>query len=193
MAKKDNIYKVGNFNDLPFSFNEEVAEVFEDMIDRSVPGYRSSLKLIENFGKKYFQNKSFCYDLGCSLGASTLSLVEAVKEREGQICAVDNSKAMISNCNKKFKHLIDSKKVNFINQDIESTEIKDALMDDRLDVTALASIVLVIGTNDLSAGGTPVRWRHDVQELLCLCLSRFQGIPVLLVGPTPRLDVRLIS
>ena len=126
MAKKDNIYKVGNFNDLPFSFNKEVAEVFEDMVDRSVPGYRSSLKLIENLGKKYFQNKSFCYDLGCSLGASTLSLVEVVKEREGQICAVDNSKAMISNCNKKFKHLIDSKKVNFINQDIESTEIKDA-------------------------------------------------------------------
>ena len=126
MAKKDNIYKVGNFNDLPFSFNEEVAEVFEDMVDRSVPGYRSSLKLIENLGKKYFQNKSFCYDLGCSLGASTLSLVEAMKEREGQICAVDNSKAMISTCNKKFKHLIDSKKVNFINQDIESTEIKDA-------------------------------------------------------------------
>jgi tRNA (cmo5U34)-methyltransferase len=33
---------------------------------------------------------------------------------------------MISNCNNKFKHLIDSKKVNFINQDIQSTEIKDA-------------------------------------------------------------------
>ena len=58
MAKKDNIYKVSNFNDLPFSFNEEVAEVFEDMVDRSVPGYRSSLKLIENLGKKYFQNSS---------------------------------------------------------------------------------------------------------------------------------------
>ena len=63
MAKKDNIYKVGNFNDLPFSFNKEVAEVFEDMVDRSVPGYRSSLKLIENLGKKYFQNNSFCYIL----------------------------------------------------------------------------------------------------------------------------------
>ena len=65
MAKKDNIYKVSNFNGLPFSFNEEVSEVFEDMIDRSIPGYRSSLKLIENFSKKYFQHKSFCYDLGC--------------------------------------------------------------------------------------------------------------------------------
>ena len=46
MKKKDNLFKDGNFNDLPFSFNEEVTEVFEDMIDRSVPGYESSLRLI---------------------------------------------------------------------------------------------------------------------------------------------------
>ena len=39
MAKKDNIFKAGNFNDLPFSFNEEVTEVFEDMIDRSAVSY----------------------------------------------------------------------------------------------------------------------------------------------------------
>ena len=43
MAKRDNIFKASNSNDLPFSFNEEVTEVFEDMIDRSVPGYKSSL------------------------------------------------------------------------------------------------------------------------------------------------------
>ena len=76
--------------------------------------------------KNIFRIKSFCYDLGCSLGTSTLSLIKAMEEREGQICAFDNSKAMISNCNKRFKHLIDNKKVNFINQDIEATEIGDA-------------------------------------------------------------------
>ena len=126
MAKKDNIFKAGNFNDLPFSFNEEVTEVFEDMIDRSVPGYKSSLKLIENLGKNYYQNNSSCYDLGCSLGASTLSLLKAVGKKEGQIYAVDNSKAMISSCNSKFKNLTDSKKPDFINQDLEVIEIKDA-------------------------------------------------------------------
>lgn len=126
MAKKDNIFKVSNFNDLPFSFNEEVTEVFEDMIDRSVPGYKSSLKLIENLGKDYFQNNSSCYDLGCSLGASTLSLLKAVGKKEGQVYAVDNSKAMISSCNSKFKHLIDSNKLDFVHQDLEDTEIKDA-------------------------------------------------------------------
>ena len=105
MIKKDNIFESSNFNDLPFSFNEEVTEVFEDMIDRSVPGYRSSLKIIEELGKRYFKEDTSCYDLGCSLGGSTLSLLRAIKGREGKIYAVDNSKAMITACSKKFTDL----------------------------------------------------------------------------------------
>ena len=52
MGKQDNIYEEGNLSGLPFSFNQEVTEVFEDMIDRSVPGYKTSLKLIAQFSKK---------------------------------------------------------------------------------------------------------------------------------------------
>ena len=63
MIKKDSIYKGDNSNDLPFSFNEEVAEVFEDMIDRSVPGYASSLRLIKIFTNKYFRENSNCLSL----------------------------------------------------------------------------------------------------------------------------------
>ena len=126
MAKRDNIFKAGNFNDLPFSFNEEVTEVFEDMIDRSVPGYKSSLKLIENLGNSYFQNNSSCYDLGCSLGASTLSLLKAIKKKDGRIYAVDSSKDMIISCKSNFKDSIDSNKVNFINQGLETIQITDA-------------------------------------------------------------------
>ena len=126
MAKRDNIFKAGNFNDLPFSFNEEVTEVFEDMIDRSVPGYKSSLKLIENLGNSYFQNNSSCYDLGCSLGASTLSLLKSIKKKDGRIYAVDSSKDMIISCKSNFKDSIDSNKVNFINQGLETIQITDA-------------------------------------------------------------------
>ena len=93
MVKKDSIFKVGNFNDLTFTFNEEVTEVFEDMIDRSVPGYTSSLRLIENLSRKYFIEGTHCYDLGCSLGASSMSLMKAIGKREGQIryMAVSNT------------------------------------------------------------------------------------------------------
>ena len=47
MTKRDKIFEKGNVSGLPFTFNQEVTEVFEDMIDRSVPGYSTSLKIIQ--------------------------------------------------------------------------------------------------------------------------------------------------
>ena len=51
MGKQDKIFEEGNLSGLPFTFNQEVTEVFEDMINRSVPGYRTSLRLITLFTK----------------------------------------------------------------------------------------------------------------------------------------------
>ena len=126
MIKKDNIYKKGNFNDLPFSFNKEVAEVFDDMIDRSVPGYISSLRLIQHITNKYFQENTNCYDLGCSLGAATESLFKATEGKEVKIIAFDNSNAMIDSCKYRYKDQINSGKVQFIEQDIADVEINNA-------------------------------------------------------------------
>ena len=126
MVKKDSIFKVGNFNDLTFTFNEEVTEVFEDMIDRSVPGYTSSLRLIENLSRKYFIEGTHCYDLGCSLGASSMSLIKAMGKREGKIFAIDNSPAMIAACEQKCADLIKTGKVKFIKQDVNEAQIDKA-------------------------------------------------------------------
>lgn len=126
MVKKDSIFKVGNFNDLTFTFNEEVTEVFEDMIDRSVPGYTSSLRLIENLSRKYFIEGTHCYDLGCSLGASSMSLIKAMGKREGKIFAIDNSAAMIAACEQKCADLIKTGKVKFIKQDVNEAQIDKA-------------------------------------------------------------------
>ena len=126
MVKKDSIFKVGNFNDLTFTFNEEVTEVFEDMIDRSVPGYTSSLRLIENLSRKYFIEGTHCYDLGCSLGASSMSLIKAIGKREGKIFAIDNSPAMIAACEQKCADLIKTGKVKFIKQDVNEAQIDKA-------------------------------------------------------------------
>ena len=126
MVKKDSIFKVGNFNDLTFTFNEEVTEVFEDMIDRSVPGYTSSLRLIENLSRKYFVEGTCCYDLGCSLGASTISLIKAIGKGEGRVFAIDNSPAMLAECEKKCSDLIKTGNVKFIKQDVNEAQIEKA-------------------------------------------------------------------
>ena len=121
MSKTDNIYKNGDFNHLPFSFNEEVTQVFEDMINRSVPGYISSLKMTKEITTKLFQKDSNFYDLGCSIGAVTNQVSDIVRTKKGNILAVDNSEAMINYCKSRIK----DSHISFILDDITKIEIEN--------------------------------------------------------------------
>ena len=94
MEKQDKLFEEGNVSGLPFSFNQEVTEVFEDMIDRSVPGYTTSLNIIQQQTKQFFKEETNIYDLGCSLGASTIALLNAV-HGNFKIIAIDSSESMI--------------------------------------------------------------------------------------------------
>jgi len=122
VSKTDNIYKNGDFNHLPFSFNEEVTQVFEDMINRSVPGYISSLKMTKEITTKLFQKDSNFYDLGCSIGAVTNQVSDIVRTKKGNILAVDNSEAMINYCKSRIK----DSHISFILDDITKIEIENA-------------------------------------------------------------------
>jgi len=81
-----------------FSFNDEVVNVFPDMIKRSVPGYSTILGMISDLASRYVQANSNCYDLGCSLGAASLAIRTGINSNGCHIIGVDNSKAMISRC-----------------------------------------------------------------------------------------------
>lgn len=68
------------------------------MIARSAPGYELIVPMIGLLARRYAQDKSNIYDLGCSLGATTLAMRHAVKAKGVQIIAVDNSSAMLCKC-----------------------------------------------------------------------------------------------
>lgn len=61
-----------------FVFDDKVASVFEDMINRSVPGYSTIIAMIGVLAERYCQEQSRIYDLGCSLGGATLAAVDKV-------------------------------------------------------------------------------------------------------------------
>lgn len=65
------------------------------MIQRSVPGYQTIVSAIGLLAERYAQEQSVCYDLGCSLGAATLSMRHQISAKDCKIIAVDNSEAMI--------------------------------------------------------------------------------------------------
>lgn len=81
-----------------FNFDAQVARVFPDMIKRSVPGYTTLIALTGVLARHYAQAESQIYDLGCSLGASTLSMRHRIDKPGCRLIAIDNSTAMIARC-----------------------------------------------------------------------------------------------
>ena len=109
-----------------FSFNQEVAKVFPDMLERSIPGYRTTINSIRFLASKYSKKGTNCYDLGCSLGASSIALGEGAAHNDCRIMAVDKSSSMT----KKFSEIIKQEKldlnIQIFNEDILDTKITNA-------------------------------------------------------------------
>lgn len=100
---RDDIYRRGMPNPAsdrtpPFEFSDEVAKVFPDMIERSVPGYRLLLDYTPLIVQNAARPNSRIYDLGCSLGAATLAARRAVQAEAVRIVSVDSSPSMIERC-----------------------------------------------------------------------------------------------
>ena len=95
---EDKIYASNLPGDEPFCFDDEVAAVFPDMLRRSIPGYAASLEAIGSLAARYVKPGTSCYDLGCSLGAATLAMRQAIRVPDCRIFAMDNAPAMVERC-----------------------------------------------------------------------------------------------
>lgn len=91
----DEVYRRPREQIVDFAFDESVAEVFQDMIRRSVPGYETVLACTGLIAARHLPAGGTCYDLGCSLGASSHAVLRAVGDRDCRVVAVDGSAAMI--------------------------------------------------------------------------------------------------
>jgi tRNA (cmo5U34)-methyltransferase len=94
LTDRDRIFdRPGEIGD--FIFDAAVAQVFPDMITRSVPGYAAIINMIELLTGMYAQPGSRLYDLGCSLGAASLAMARGLRTVDCRITAVDNAPAML--------------------------------------------------------------------------------------------------
>lgn len=109
-----------------FKFDESVAAVFPDMIQRSVPGYQTILAGIGELTPQFAQPNSKIYDLGCSLGAATLTMRRKLQIPNCEIIAVDNSPAMIERAKTYLASFNSDVNVEFILNDIANIDISDA-------------------------------------------------------------------
>lgn len=128
MQNRDELFATPIQNLGDWTFDEKVAEVFPDMIQRSVPGYSTIISMIGMLAKRFTKAGSTVYDLGCSLGAVTLSIRRNIQVENCQIVAVDNSPAMVERCKRHLNLFRSDINVTIYEADIRNIEITNASM-----------------------------------------------------------------
>lgn len=123
--KKDTVYAQPQAIIEAFTFDGQVADVFENMINRSVPGYQLILDMIGLLTEKYAQPQSNCYDLGYSLGASTLKIRQHLPAT-CHVIGVDNSSAMVERCRTNIARDHSQASVEIREEAMQTTQIHNA-------------------------------------------------------------------
>ena len=126
MRKKDNIFADPLGKIVDFEFDSKVAGVFEDMLNRSIPGYSTVISTIGLLTKLYAKPDTNYYDLGSSLGAASLSMRQNIRHEGCRIIAVDNSEAMIKRSRELIAKDNSSVPVDLSCQDIRNVTISNA-------------------------------------------------------------------
>ncbi len=109
-----------------FTFNESVAEVFPNMIDRSVPGYNTVIALTGTLAAQHTREGSNIYDLGCSWGASLLSVARQKNCRYCKLIGIDNSEAMLSRAHAHLMQYREGELIQLRCEDIIEAPIENA-------------------------------------------------------------------
>jgi tRNA (cmo5U34)-methyltransferase len=87
-----------------FVFDKAVAEVFDDMVSRSVPQYKEIQRMLVELAGSFATEGSKIYDLGCSTG-TTLALLHKSLRVKTQLLGVDSSAEMLDQCRQKLASL----------------------------------------------------------------------------------------
>jgi len=88
---------------VPFAFNDEVAQVFDDMVSRSVPLYKEVALLVAEWTNKFYQQGTTIYDIGCSTG-TTIDLAARYLshfDKSAAFVGIDTSEPMLARATSK--------------------------------------------------------------------------------------------
>jgi tRNA (cmo5U34)-methyltransferase len=110
----------------PFRFDEAVTRVFPDMVARSVPCYGELADLTGLLGARFLRPGTRGYDLGCSLGAVTFSLLEHARTSDFDIVAVDKAPAMTRALEERLRGSARAEQVEVLCADLSSVCFENA-------------------------------------------------------------------
>lgn len=111
MDKKDTV----NPKDKKWVFDEDVANVFDDMLSRSIPDYETMRNLCYMVGRNFITDNGQVCDIGCSNGLGSEKFIESFDN--AHFILSDVSEPMLKLCRHKYG---DKKNVSVINHDLRN-------------------------------------------------------------------------
>jgi tRNA (cmo5U34)-methyltransferase len=110
-----------------FQFDETVANVFDDMLERSVPFYREAQRMTVELARNFTQPGSVVADLGCSTGTTMALLCQAIPDPTVRVVGFDLSEAMLDKCRENLRRLGLAERCELRQQDLhQEFELGDA-------------------------------------------------------------------
>lgn len=143
MDNKDNVRPDGQW-----TFDENVASCFPDMLKRSIPIYETMRSLCFNVGQNYEQRKTCIMDIGCSDGMAIEPFIEKFGANN-TYKLYDVSEPMLAKCRERYKKWEGTGLLEIGNFDIKNGVPK-------ID----SSIILSV----LTLQFTPIEYRHKIVQ-----------------------------
>ena len=87
-----------------WEFNQEVTDCFDEMLERSIPGYKDMRELVTRLGCRYLQANTSVMDIGCSSGNAIAPFIRKFGY-EYKYILLDTSEPMIEECKKRLGYV----------------------------------------------------------------------------------------
>src|SRR5690242_19668911 len=101
---KDEVFKEEIEKASDFKFGANVAKVFDDMVNRSVPYYGEIQRMMAELSAGHAAEGAYVYDLGCSTGTTMLGMNTMV-DQNIRFIGIDDSQEMLDKCRSKLKEV----------------------------------------------------------------------------------------
>jgi len=101
---KDQVFREEINKASDFKFGANVASVFDDMVNRSVPYYGEIQRMVAELAADHAREGTFVYDLGCSTGTTMIGM-DTLVDKSIKFIGIDDSPEMLDKCKAKFDEI----------------------------------------------------------------------------------------
>lgn len=124
--KKDRLFATPQEPVPAFDFNRDVAAVFSDMLERSVPMYTESITRQVELTFDFYRKGTRIYDLGCSHGNFGILAGRLFNGRRFSMVGVDSSRPMIEKYEQRLENECFKENITLVCDRVENLRISNA-------------------------------------------------------------------